>query len=83
VPSRTKSAECGGPRRGSRRRANAARAAAGKPKRETLVTMTLVEQNGKTELAFQGGFEATSSRDAHGEGWSSVFALLREYLPQS
>lgn len=55
--------------------------AEGNPKHETLVTLTFVEQNGNTVLTFQQGvFESVTARDAHEEGWSSVFELLAEYL---
>ena len=56
----------------------------GKPKHETLVTITFVEQDGKTVLTFQQGvFESVASRDEHEEGWRSAFELLSEYLPQA
>ena len=55
--------------------------AEGKPKHETLVTVTFVEQNGKTLLTFrQSVFESVTSRDAHEGGWTSAFDLLVEYL---
>jgi uncharacterized protein YndB with AHSA1/START domain len=55
--------------------------AEGKPKHETLVTVTFTEQKGKTLLTFrQGVFESVASRDAHEEGWSSTFEMLAEYL---
>jgi uncharacterized protein YndB with AHSA1/START domain len=58
--------------------------AEGKPKHETLVTITFVEQNRKTVLTFQQGvFESVTSRDAHEEGWREFFDLLSEYLPQA
>jgi uncharacterized protein YndB with AHSA1/START domain len=58
--------------------------AEGKPKHETLVTITFVEQNRKTLLTFhQGVFESVTSRDEHEEGWRSAFELLSEYLPQA
>lgn len=58
--------------------------AAGKPKHETLVTVTFTEQGGKTALVFhQGVFETITSCDAHREGWSSAFELLGEYLPHA
>jgi uncharacterized protein YndB with AHSA1/START domain len=58
--------------------------AEGKPKHETLVTITFVEQHGKTLLTFhQGVFESVTSRDEHEEGWRSAFELLSEYLPQA
>ena len=54
--------------------------AKGKPGHETLVTVTFTEQSGKTVLTFhQGVFESITSRDEHGEGWSSAFELLAEY----
>jgi uncharacterized protein YndB with AHSA1/START domain len=54
--------------------------AEGKPGHETLVTVTFAEQSGKTLLTFhQGVFESITSRDEHGEGWSSAFELLAEY----
>jgi len=56
----------------------------GKPKHETLVTVTFTAQNGKTVLTFhQGVFESVSSRDSHEEGWSSAFELLVEYLAKN
>jgi uncharacterized protein YndB with AHSA1/START domain len=58
--------------------------AEGKPKHETLVTLTFVEQNRKTLLTFhQGVFESVTTRDEHEEGWRSAFELLTEYLPQA
>lgn len=57
--------------------------AEGKPKHETLVTLTFVEQQRKTLLTIhQGVFESVTSRDEHEEGWRSAFELLSEYLPQ-
>jgi uncharacterized protein YndB with AHSA1/START domain len=48
---------------------------------ETLVTVTFVEHDGKTTMAFQqAGFASVTSRDGHAEGWSSAFELLTEYL---
>ena len=58
--------------------------AEGKPKHETLVTVTFTEQSGKTVLTFhQGVFESVTSCDEHRQGWSSVFELLTEYLPNA
>jgi uncharacterized protein YndB with AHSA1/START domain len=58
--------------------------AEGKPKHETLVTITFVEQNGKTVLTFQQGvFESVTSRDGHEEGWRGFFDLLNDYLLQA
>ena len=56
----------------------------GTPKHETLVTVTFVEQRGKTLLTFhQGVFESITSRDAHEGGWSSAFELLDEYFAKA
>ena len=58
--------------------------AEGKPKHETLVTITFVEQNSKTVLTFQQGvFESVTARDAHDGGWREFFDLLSEYLPNA
>ena len=58
--------------------------AEGKPKHETLVRLTLVEQNGKTLLTFhQGVFESVASLDEHEDGWCSAFELLTAYLPNA
>ncbi len=56
----------------------------GTPKHETLVTITFTEQGSKTLMNFhQGTFESVTSRDSHGEGWSSAFELLVEYLAKN
>jgi uncharacterized protein YndB with AHSA1/START domain len=56
----------------------------GKPKHETLVTVTFTERNGTTTMTFhQAVFASVTSRDAHNEGWSSAFDLLVEYLPHA
>jgi uncharacterized protein YndB with AHSA1/START domain len=48
---------------------------------ETVVTVTLSEQRGKTTMTFrQAFFESAASRDGHGEGWSSSFDCLDEHL---
>jgi uncharacterized protein (TIGR02246 family) len=53
----------------------------GTPGHETLVTVTLAERRGKTEMTFtQTGFESVESRDGHGEGWSECFDQLAEVL---
>jgi len=52
-----------------------------KPGKETLVTITLVERGGKTELTLhQTGFGSVESRNGHREGWTSTFDRLAEYL---
>jgi len=53
----------------------------GKPKHETLVTLTFAEQGDKTKLTLkQTQFESVTSRDLHRGGWSSTLDLLAEYL---
>jgi uncharacterized protein YndB with AHSA1/START domain len=55
--------------------------ARGAPGPETLVTVTLAERNGRTEMTFhQGIFESVASRDGHEQGWTSCFELLAELL---
>jgi uncharacterized protein YndB with AHSA1/START domain len=50
-------------------------------KRETLVTFTLVEHEGKTRLTLrQSAFESVADRDSHREGWTSTIGRLAEYL---
>ena len=53
----------------------------GKPKHETIITMTFAEQGDKTKLTLkQTLFESVTSRDMHKSGWSSTFDMLGEYL---
>jgi uncharacterized protein YndB with AHSA1/START domain len=53
----------------------------GKPKHETIITLTFVEQGDKTKLTLkQTLFESVTSRDMHESGWSSTFDMLGEYL---
>ena len=48
---------------------------------ETLVTVTLAERDGRTEMTFhQAGFESVGSRDGHHQGWSSCLERLAELL---
>ena len=48
---------------------------------ETLVTVTLVDLGGKTELNFrQALFETMEMRDLHHEGWSASFERLVGFL---
>lgn len=55
--------------------------ARGAPGPETLVTVTLAERNGRTEMTFhQGVFDSVASRDGHEQGWTSCFELLAELL---
>jgi uncharacterized protein YndB with AHSA1/START domain len=58
--------------------------AEGRPKHETLVTVTLTEHAGETELVFQQReFGSVSSRDSHAEGWHSTLDVLAEHLATS
>ena len=53
----------------------------GKPGPETLVTVTLTESDGKTEMTFrQTGFDSIESRNGHSEGWNECFDLLGQLL---
>jgi uncharacterized protein YndB with AHSA1/START domain len=53
----------------------------GKPGPETLVTVTLKERGGKTEMHFvQSGFDSAESRNGHDEGWTECFDILDEIL---
>ena len=55
--------------------------AGGTPGPETLVTVTLSERGGRTEMTFhQAGFDTVASRDGHRAGWTSCFELLAELL---
>jgi uncharacterized protein YndB with AHSA1/START domain len=52
---------------------------------ETLLTLTLAEQDGgRTAMTLhQAGFETISARDAHEGGWSSALERLAELVTQS
>ncbi len=55
-----------------------------KPGTETLVTVTLAERNGKTELTLrQTGFTSVESRDGHEFGWTSALDVLVDYLAEA
>jgi uncharacterized protein YndB with AHSA1/START domain len=55
--------------------------AAGHLGHETLVTVTLVERGGKTEMTLRHAvFESTDMRDLHGLGWNASFDRLVAYL---
>jgi uncharacterized protein YndB with AHSA1/START domain len=55
-----------------------------KPGKETLVTITLAERDGKTELTLrQTGFSSVESRDGHGSGWTSALDVLTDYLAEA
>ena len=56
----------------------------GKPKHETLVTVTFAEHDGKTKLSFhQAIFKSTEARDSHLEGWSECLDRLADYLSEA
>jgi uncharacterized protein YndB with AHSA1/START domain len=53
----------------------------GDPARESLVTITLREMGGKTELTLrQEGLGSAANRDDHGRGWNSALNKLVAYL---
>ncbi len=53
----------------------------GTPGPETLVTVTLAERNGRTEMTFhQGIFDSVAARDGHQHGWTSCFERLAGLL---
>lgn len=53
----------------------------GKPRQETLVTVTFEDQGGKTLLTLhQEAFKSRASRDGHEAGWSECLDLLAELL---
>lgn len=53
----------------------------GNPGHETVVTVTLLERNGKTEMTFkQGAFTSVEERDGHKGGWTECFARLEELI---
>ena len=53
----------------------------GNPGHETIVTVTLVERDGKTEMTFrQAEFESTGERDGHRGGWTECFEKLAGYV---
>jgi uncharacterized protein YndB with AHSA1/START domain len=56
----------------------------GTPGPETLVTVTLSERDGRTEMSFhQGIFASAEARDGHAQGWGSCFERLAELLERS
>ncbi len=51
------------------------------PARHTLITLTLGEKGGKTELKLrQEGFASVESRDMHITGWNDALNKLAAYL---
>jgi uncharacterized protein YndB with AHSA1/START domain len=50
---------------------------------ETLITVTLTESDGRTQMNFhQALFETSASRDGHSQGWSQSFDRLVGYLAE-
>jgi uncharacterized protein YndB with AHSA1/START domain len=55
--------------------------AEGDPSRQSLVTLTFTELEGKTELTLrQEGLATASNRDEHQRGWNSTLNKLSLYL---
>jgi len=51
------------------------------PRHETLITVTVAERNGKTEMTFrQATFTSVEDRDGHRGGWTECFDKLAEYV---
>ncbi|WEX07937.1 SRPBCC domain-containing protein [Chelativorans sp. AA-79] len=54
----------------------------GKPGHETVVTVTLKEEAGKTRLTLhQAFFASTAARDGHEDGWNATLDNLADCLP--
>jgi uncharacterized protein YndB with AHSA1/START domain len=52
----------------------------GKPRHETLVTVTFADEGAKTRITLhQGVFESVAVRDDHVEGWGEALDHLAEY----
>ena len=55
--------------------------ASGRRGQETIVTVTLTDEHGKTKMVFrQEGFVSTEDRDGHAGGWNECFERLADYL---
>ena len=55
----------------------------GLPRGETLITLTLAAREGGTELRMHHtGFPDAGTRDSHGQGWSSTFNKLVDFLDE-
>jgi len=53
----------------------------GRKGKETVVTVTLNERGGKTELMLrQSGFDSVKTRDGHMHGWNSALDVLAAYV---
>jgi uncharacterized protein YndB with AHSA1/START domain len=56
----------------------------GSPGPETLVTVTLTEHHGRTEMMFhQGIFASVAAREGHEQGWQGCFERLEELLHEA
>jgi uncharacterized protein YndB with AHSA1/START domain len=55
--------------------------AEGDPARQSLITLTFSERQGKTELSLrQEGLGSAANRDQHRAGWNSTLNKLERYL---
>ena len=55
--------------------------AKGKPKHETLITVTFTEHRGKTKVTLhQGDFDSRMGRDAHEQCWMESFTRLKAFV---
>lgn len=55
----------------------------GEPGREMLITITLTEEGGRTQMTFhQAEFESAEDRDGHEQGWSESFDKLAAFLSE-
>jgi uncharacterized protein YndB with AHSA1/START domain len=53
----------------------------GEPEHETVVTITLQDENGRTKLTLHQAFFLTeASREGHRQGWEETLDNLAEYL---
>ena len=53
----------------------------GEPEYDTLITITLAEQQGQTEMTFNHAtFRTIDERNDHSEGWNSCLDQLAAYL---
>lgn len=51
---------------------------------ETIVTIDLAQQEGRTTMRFhQGDFDTAEARDDHEDGWSQSFDKLESYLART
>ena len=58
-------------------------AATGHPVSGSVVTVTLVEENGQTKLTLSHAlFETTADRNAHQGGWTECLTRLAEFVEQ-